>query len=530
MDANALSPAQVAEVMAGETLHAVLDVREVGTYSRGHIFRSTSAPLSRLEVVAPSMVTALSTPVIVCAEGDDFAANAVRVLLRMGYQRVHRLAGGLERWRREGRPLVQGVNVPSKVFGEQVLHSHGTPTVTADELAEMVTAGQAVVVVDVRTPQEYASGCVPGAWSTPGVDAARCVRDLAPDPNTKIVVHCGGRTRSYIATETLRRLGLPNQVFGLENGTMGWLLAGRDLQQGAQRHAPAASAGAAVMTHNAAAVIAAEDELRSISPAELESVQGRFGDEDCYVFDVRSEAEYCSGHVPGSLNAPGGQLVQATDEFVAVWGARIVLVCDDGARSTITASWLKRLGLPHVTYLSGGLRSWTESGRKVQEGFDPALPMGYEEARDTVATVGVPDVGEGLLLDVDASWRYAHMHVPGAVWVCRGRLAELVSALEPDRSSPVTLLSHDDHLAFLAGATLTELGYTNVQVLEGGTRAWAAAGKEVESGLSRCADTPDDTIVEPYDESVEAMRAYLRWEETLDADGRSLHSLFVDDN
>src|SRR5262249_60484913 len=61
-------------------------------------------------------------------------------------------------------------------------------------------------------------------------------------PATPIVVPCGGRTRSYIGAESLRRMRLPNPIVALENGTMGWDLAGLTLERGATRRAPAPSA------------------------------------------------------------------------------------------------------------------------------------------------------------------------------------------------------------------------------------------------------------------------------------------------
>src|SRR5205085_12656552 len=63
-----------------------------------------------------------------------------------------------------------------------------------------------------------------------------------------------------------------------------------------------------------------------------------------YVMDVRDPAEYRAGHLPGSVIAPGGQLVQETDSWLGVWGARVVLVDDTGVRARMTASWLRRMG------------------------------------------------------------------------------------------------------------------------------------------------------------------------------------------
>ncbi|MGH7313178.1 MAG: hypothetical protein ACREJV_08400, partial [Candidatus Rokuibacteriota bacterium] len=77
----------------------------------------------------------------------------------------------------------------------------------------------------------------------------------------------------------------------------------------------------------------------------------------------------------------------------------------------------------------------------------------------------------------------------------------------------------------LAVATLRGLGYTGARVLEGGTRAWAAAGLPVERGATRLLDEPDDVVLKAYDRGREGMEAYLRWEEALDAGGRSPHQL-----
>lgn len=67
-------------------------------------------------------------------------------------------------------------------------------------------------------------------------------------------------------------------------------------------------------------------------------------DRTTFLFDVRSPEEYAAGHYPGSLSAPGGQLVQETDHFASVRGARIVLLDDDGVRAAMTGSWLAQMG------------------------------------------------------------------------------------------------------------------------------------------------------------------------------------------
>ncbi len=75
----------------------------------------------------------------------------------------------------------------------------------------------------------------------PGAELVLRVHDIAPSPDTLIVVNCAGRTRSIIGAQSLINAGVPNKVVALRNGTMGWHLAGLACDHGKANRAPAAS-------------------------------------------------------------------------------------------------------------------------------------------------------------------------------------------------------------------------------------------------------------------------------------------------
>jgi rhodanese-related sulfurtransferase len=520
-----ISPADLHARMRADLPHAVLDLRERGAFERGHIFRATSLPRRLLETRLPDLVTARPTPIALVDEDGTLAALAMETLSAMGYTNVRAVDGGLAGWRRAGWPLVQGVNVPSKVFGEQVLHESKTPEITPGELHERLSRGDDLVIVDSRTPEEYARGCLPGAWSVPGGELVLRISELVPRPETTIVVHCGGRTRSYIGAESVRRMRLPNPVVAVQNGTMGWELAGLQLERGASRWAPPVSAEGLARATEVARGVAAEAGIGLISPAEVRERWARRDRENIYVFDVRTRQEYADGHVPGAIWAPGGQVVQATDDHLAVRGASVVLVCDGVVRSIMTAAWLKRMGLTGVMVMAGGLGAWQRGGGALERGHPTPVPFGYETARARVTTTPPGDLGDAAVLDVDQSDVYARGHVPGAVWICRSRLELLVGTVVPDRRRRVIVTCLDGVQSTLAAASLLEIGYTNVRVLTGGTRGWEESGLPVETGPGRLADEPDDVVPKPYERGRHAMESYLRWEEALDEEGRSPHQL-----
>ena len=74
--------------------------------------------------------------------------------------------------------------------------------------------------------------------SVPGAELVYRFHEMAPSPDTFVVVNCGGRTRSIIGAQALIDAGVPNRVVSLKDGTMAWHLAGFEVVAGAERRAP----------------------------------------------------------------------------------------------------------------------------------------------------------------------------------------------------------------------------------------------------------------------------------------------------
>ena len=525
MNPGAISPEQLATLLDQPAPHALLDVRERAAFERGHIFRATPLPRRLLESRLPGLVTAEATLIVLYDDDGALAALAAPTLGEMGYTEVFVLTGGLAAWRRAGRPVVQGLNVPSKVFGEHVLHDRKTPEITCLELSARMAEGRDMVIVDTRTPEEYHRGCLPGAWSMPGGELVLRIGEVVQRPDQTIVVHCGGRTRSYLGAESLRRMGLPNPIVAVKNGTMGWQLDGLELERGATRWPPPPSPTSRARALEVAARVAAEDGTPLVSPEAVAERWSRRARENVTLLDVRTKEEYEAGHVPGSRWAPGGQAVQATDEYVAVRAGWLVLICDGSGRAIMTAGWLKRMGYPHVAVMEGGVPAWQGSGRPLETGQPAAMPAGYEAAHRVVERVPAGPLDDATVVSVDTSDAYLRGHVPGARWVGRGRLELAIGDAAPDKSQPVVVTCADGVQSTLGAATLRRIGYANARVLDGGLAAWKAAGLEVETGPGALLAEADDVVQKPYERGRAAMEAYLRWEEALDPRGLSPHAL-----
>src|SRR5208282_2290015 len=97
---------------------------------------------------------------------------------------------------------------------------------------QWIDSGRNMIVLDSRTQEEFTRMSIPSGIPMPGAELAYRIGDLAPDPETLVVVNCAGRTRSIMGAESLRRAGIPNKVVALRNGTMGWELAGLRCERG----------------------------------------------------------------------------------------------------------------------------------------------------------------------------------------------------------------------------------------------------------------------------------------------------------
>ncbi|MBB5773494.1 rhodanese-like domain-containing protein [Nonomuraea jabiensis] len=233
-------------------------------------------------------------------------------------------------------------------------------------------------------------------------------------------------------------------------------------------------------------------------------------DRTTYVFDVRSAVEFAGGQLDGSRHAPGGQLVQETDHYAPVRGARIVLVDDDGVRAAMTGSWLAQMGWETWAISPAAPEDLTRRGEEP----DP-LPEPPQVDTVDVATLRAwlgPGRPPTVVIDVAPSREYAAGHIPGAWYAIRAQLPAALGAIGPAARFVVT--SPTGVRARFAAADLRRLTRAPVFSLDGGTAAWRTAAP-LESDPARYAVAPADRYRRPYegvDNARTAMEAYLAWE------------------
>lgn len=368
-----ISPQDIRKALLARHEIALIDLREESEFARGHPLFAAQIPLRRIAVEAEWRLPRKDVPIVVYDDGEGLVAPAIAQLRALGFTEVAALAGGLPAWREAGYEAFEDVNSYSKAFGELVEHRRHTPSLPAADVQALIEEKADIAILDARRFDEYATMSIPGGVSAPGAELVLRARAAAPDPDTTIIVNCAGRTRSIIGTQSLINAGLPNRIFALRNGTIGWTLAGQALDTGARQRAPVSRDGWADEARARARAVAYRAGVKRITPEELRWLESQPA-RTLYRFDVRQPEDFAGGHIPGFRNAPGGQLVQETDHFAPIRGARLVLADDHGSRADMTASWLAQLGW-EVYVLDGGFAGDLVSGP------DGAPPLRGPEGR-----------------------------------------------------------------------------------------------------------------------------------------------------
>lgn len=499
-------------MLADRREFAILDVREEGVSARRRLFYSSIAPVGRLGLVIGQLVPRLDTPIVLVDEAGEYTPRAAALLARFGYTDISILDGGVSGWESAGFEVFSGTNVPGKAFGEVIEHRLRTPNIDAVTLKKLQDAGEDLVVLDSRPFPEYRTMNIPGGVECAGAELVYRALAAAPSPDTLIVVNCAGRTRSILGAQSLVNAGIPNPVAALTGGSMSWLLSGLELEHGQLRTAPrpdeAALAGARTLAQRAATT-AGVIEIDRVTLARFESESATHS---LYRFDVRDPLEYEAGHRAGWRSAPGGQLVQATDEYVGTLHARVVLRDDDGVRARMTASWLVQLGYLEIYVLADDdLSVAYEAGPESPVIFRTPGRTQWIEADQLLQAL---DAGSAQIIDVDSSLAFRRAHIAGARFVAASALEDLLDRIdEPSRQ--LVLTSGDGVLAGLLADQLRERR-KGVAALLGGTQRWLALGLPQAAGNEGNLTADDDAWYSPYhyewEQAAQRMQDYLAWE------------------
>lgn len=207
---------------------------------------------------------------------------------------------------------------------------------------------------------------------------------------------------------------------------------------------------------------------RALSPAEVKdlSLQGHV------ILDVRGSAEFGAGHVPGSLNIGlGGQFASWAGSLISL-EAPIVIVAESEQKVNEAQMRLARVGLENVRgFLSGGIQAWKQSGLELA-GVTQISVADLKKLMDTQPAL--------QLIDVRRPAEYQSGHAPHAISAPLVNLRTTLPKLALNPAQPTAVICAGGYRSSAATSMLEQLGFSSLTNVTGGTKAWIAAGYDVE--------------------------------------------------
>ena len=203
--------------------HVILDVRETGASSKGHIKGAVAMPVADLQAMTQEFIKTKTkanmpgasdkrAPIIVYADSEtsEEAAKGYAELRKWGYKKVTILNGGFNGWQSAGLPTATG-NAASKVVYIKKL---APGAIAPDEFVALEKSRSNVVFIDVRTDKEASTGVLKGAQHVPLDKLADATAGLPKDK--EIVLYCANGVRAQMGYEMLNKLGFKTRYLNEE--------------------------------------------------------------------------------------------------------------------------------------------------------------------------------------------------------------------------------------------------------------------------------------------------------------------------
>jgi len=350
-----LAAPQAKALIESEPNLVVLDARRFDEYQTMSIPRGVSTPGAELVLRARELAPDPTTTIIVNCAGRTRSIIGAQSLVNAGAPNpVYALRNGAIGWTLEGFALDHGQarrapdpsperEAEARSKARDVAYRAGVKWLNATDLAGLARDSQRTLYrFDVRSPEEYADGHLPGFQNRPGGQLVQETDMAAPVRGARIVLADDRGVRADMTASWLAQMGW--EVYVLDS-PFAWPL----------------DTGPWTPTRP------------SLPPArtiDVQTLSKRLADDAVTVVDLAPSPTYRRGHIPGAWFAIRARFTQALDRLPK--GKPVVLTSPDGALAALAADEIGALLRETPLVLDGGTAAWLEAGLALDTGFDRA--------------------------------------------------------------------------------------------------------------------------------------------------------------
>ncbi|HDR9037753.1 TPA: rhodanese-related sulfurtransferase [Burkholderia vietnamiensis] len=352
-----LSAEEVQALIDAQADVVIVDARRYDEYQTMNIPTSTSVPGAELVLRVRALAPNPATQVVVNCAGRTRSIIGTQSLINAGLPNpVAALRNGTIGWTLAGQTLEHGAarRFPDDVEPAQrdaarraaraVAERAGVPRITLTELAALDEPGRTLYRFDVRTPEEYEAGHLPGFLGTPGGQLVQETDHHAAVRGARIVLADDDGVRADMTASWLAQMGWDVRV-----------LEPVDPAAFTERGQPARAVPAA-------------PQVAEVAPATLAGWLREAGAGEIAIVDVTTSANYVKRHIPGAWFVVRAQLrdalraIPSAQRYVFTCGSSLLArFAADDARALLPAS-------APISVLTGGTAAWIDAGLPLEHG------------------------------------------------------------------------------------------------------------------------------------------------------------------
>ena len=352
-----LSAQEVKALIDARADVVIVDARRFDEYQTMNIPTSTSVPGAELVLRVRALAPDPATQVIVNCAGRTRSIIGTQSLVNAGLPNpVAALRNGTIGWTLAGQTLEHGAarRFPGEIDAAQradarraaraVAERAGVPRIAPADVAALDEPGRTLYRFDVRTPEEYEAGHLPGFLNTPGGQLVQETDHHAAVRGARIVLADDDGVRADMTASWLAQMGWDVRVVE-PAGTAAFVERGQPPRD-----------------------VPATPQVSEVSPATLAGWLKEAAAGEISIVDVTTSANYVKRHIPGAWFVVRAQL---RDALAAIPPAkRYVFTCGSSLLARFAAHDARAL-LPAsaaISVLTGGTAAWIDAGLPLEHG------------------------------------------------------------------------------------------------------------------------------------------------------------------
>lgn len=223
-------------------------------------------------------------------------------------------------------------------------------------------AASDALVIDVRQPEEYAEGHIPGSVNIPLRELGVNVDKIPTD--RQVFVYCKSGYRAGLAVSSLRMMGYDNAL-SFSGSWLAWTEAGEEVSTDV---AEAEVVGAPDFHPD---LVAAVSGWLSTIPegwltaGDVEAVKTAH-EAGAFLLDIRTPGEYAEGYILDATNIELRTITENIDKVPS--DTAVIVYCKSGFRASLAMPVLGVLGFDNAKAFTGSYKAWVEAGEEVTTG------------------------------------------------------------------------------------------------------------------------------------------------------------------